>query len=155
METYITESPEETEKLGFALAKKLKGGETIAYRGGLGAGKTCFTRGVAAGLGFKGGVTSPTFALINEYIGGRLPLYHFDMYRVSGWEDLYSTGFFDYLEEGGVVAAEWSENIENALPENTITVSFARLSDTRREIKIEGLKEHLIYCEEKHENISD
>ena len=100
-------------------------------------------------------MASPTFALINEYIGGRLPLYHFDMYRVSGWEDLYSTGFFDYLEEGGVVAAEWSENIENALPENTITVSFARLGDTRREIKIEGLKEHLSYCEEKHENISD
>ena len=103
-------------------------------------GKTCFTRGLAAGLGYKGEVTSPTFALINEYLGGRLPLYHFDMYRVSGWEDLYSTGFFDYLEQGGVIAAEWSENIENALPENTITVTFDRLGDEKREIIISGIE---------------
>lgn len=101
-------------------------------------GKTCFTRGLAKGLGFNGEVTSPTFALINEYIGGRLPLYHFDMYRISGWEDLYSTGFFEYLEEGGVIAAEWSENIENALPQNTVTVSFGRIDDNTREIEISG-----------------
>ncbi len=128
MEKYITSSPEETEELGFKLGKKLRGGEVIAYRGGLGMGKTCFTRGLASGLGYKGEVTSPTFALINEYSGGRLPLYHFDMYRISGWEDLYSTGFFEYLDMGGVIAAEWSENIENALPENTITVSFKAFS---------------------------
>ncbi|HAY96864.1 MAG TPA: tRNA (adenosine(37)-N6)-threonylcarbamoyltransferase complex ATPase subunit type 1 TsaE [Ruminococcaceae bacterium] len=138
MSVYITNSPEETEELGFRLAKNLKGGEVVAFRGGLGMGKTCFTRGLARGLGFKGDVTSPTFALINEYIGGRLPLYHFDMYRISGWEDLYSTGFFDYIEQGGVIAAEWSENIENALPESTVTVTFVRLGDNKREITVNG-----------------
>lgn len=138
MSTYITNSPEETEELGFRLAKSLKGGEVVAFRGGLGMGKTCFTRGLARGLGFKGDVTSPTFALINEYIGGRLPLYHFDMYRISGWEDLYSTGFFDYIEKNGVIAAEWSENIENALPESTVTVTFVRLGDNKREITVNG-----------------
>lgn len=140
MEKYITSSPEETEKLGFKLGKMLHGGEVIAYRGGLGMGKTCFTRGLALGLGYTGEVTSPTFALINEYLGGRLPLYHFDMYRISGWEDLYSTGFFEYLEQGGVIAAEWSENIGNALPENTITVSFKALGDEKREITINGIE---------------
>lgn len=140
MEKYISCSPEETEKIGFSLGSRLRGGEVIAYKGGLGMGKTCFTRGLASGLGYKGEVTSPTFALINEYLGGRLPLYHFDMYRVSGWEDLYSTGFFDYLEQGGVIAAEWSENIENALPENTITVTFDRLGDEKREIIISGIE---------------
>lgn len=138
MSVYITNSPEETEELGFRLAKSLKGGEVVAFRGGLGMGKTCFTRGLARGLGFNGDVTSPTFALINEYIGGRLPLYHFDMYRISGWEDLYSTGFFDYIEQGGVIAAEWSENIENALPESTVTVTFVRLGDNKREITLNG-----------------
>lgn len=138
MSVYITNSPEETEELGLKLAKSLKGGEVVAFRGGLGMGKTCFTRGLARGLGFKGDVTSPTFALINEYIGGRLPLYHFDMYRISGWEDLYSTGFFDYIEKNGVIAAEWSENIENALPESTVTVTFVRLGDNKREITVNG-----------------
>lgn len=138
MSVYITNSPEETEELGLKLAKSLKGGEVVAFRGGLGMGKTCFTRGLARGLGFKGDVTSPTFALINEYIGGRLPLYHFDMYRISGWEDLYSTGFFDYIEQGGVIAAEWSENIENALTESTVTVTFVRLDDNKREVTVNG-----------------
>ncbi len=138
MRKYISNSPEETEELGARLAKKLSGGEVVAFKGGLGMGKTCFTRGLAKGLGFNGEVTSPTFALINEYIGGRLPLYHFDMYRISGWEDLYSTGFFEYLEEGGVIAAEWSENIENALPQSTVTVSFVRIDDNTREIEISG-----------------
>ena len=138
MSVYITNSPEETEELGLKLAKSLTGGEVVAFRGGLGMGKTCFTRGLARGLGFKGDVTSPTFALINEYIGGRLPLYHFDMYRISGWEDLYSTGFFDYIEQGGVIAAEWSENIENALPESTVTVTFVRLDDNKREVTVNG-----------------
>ena len=140
MKKYTTKSPEETESIGFRLAQTLRGGEVIAFRGGLGMGKTCFTRGLARGLGFTGTVTSPTFALINEYSGGRLPLYHFDMYRISGWEDLYSTGFFEYLDMGGVIAAEWSENIENALPENTITVSFKALADEKREITINGIE---------------
>ena len=136
MSEFITNREAETEKLGEKLARHLTGGEVIAFTGDLGAGKTCFTRGLARGLGFKGSVTSPTFAIINEYSGGRLNLYHFDMYRVTGWEDLYSTGFFDYIDEGGVIAAEWSENIENALPENTIFVEFKKLDDNTREITI-------------------
>ena len=136
MEEYITHSPDETEAVGEKLSKALTGGEVIAFKGGLGAGKTCFTRGLARGLGFEGTVTSPTFALINEYVGGRLPLYHFDMYRVSGWEDLYSTGFFDYIEAGGVIAAEWSENIEAALPEDTIFVEITKKDENSRKINI-------------------
>lgn len=133
---FNSDSPEATEKIGEQLADSLSGGEVIAYRGDLGMGKTCFTRGLARGLGYTGEVTSPTFALINEYIGGRLPLYHYDMYRVSGWEDLYSTGFFDYIECGGVIAAEWSENIEGALPENTVYVEFKSLGENSREITV-------------------
>lgn len=143
MEKYYSDSPEKTENLGEALGKQLKGSEVIAFRGGLGMGKTCFTRGLARGLGFTGEVISPTFALINEYVGGRLPLYHFDMYRINSWEDLYSTGFFEYLDSGGVIAAEWSENIENALPENTVTVTFRRIDDNEREITVDGTIEKL------------
>ena len=135
---YISNSPKDTVDLAKRLAETLRGGEVIAFRGGLGMGKTCFVRGLAEGLGFCGDVSSPTFALINEYIGGRLPLYHFDMYRVEDWESLYSTGFFDYLESGGVIAAEWSENIDGALPENTVYVEFERTGDTARTITITG-----------------
>lgn len=141
MEVYFSQCPEETEKIAAMLANELNGGEVIAFRGDLGMGKTCFTRGLAAGLGFSGEVTSPTFALINEYLGGRLPLYHFDMYRISAWEELYSSGFFEYIEEGGVVAAEWSENIENALPENTIYVEIEALSENERKITVYHKKE--------------
>ncbi len=136
MEHYISKSPEDTVSIGKTLGEKIKNGVVIAFKGGLGMGKTCFTRGLALGLGSTDTVTSPTFALINEYLSGRLPLYHFDMYRISGWEDLYSTGFFDYIAEGGVLACEWSENIENALPENTIFVEFTRIDDTTRKITI-------------------
>lgn len=136
MERFISKSPEDTENIGKALGEKINGGVVIAFRGGLGMGKTCFTRGLAKGLGSTDTVTSPTFALINEYLSGRIPLYHFDMYRISGWEDLYSTGFFDYIAEGGVLACEWSENIENALPDNTIFVEFERIDDLTREIII-------------------
>ena len=136
MECFISKSPIDTENIGKALGEKINSGVVIAFVGGLGMGKTCFTRGLAVGLGSTDTVTSPTFALVNEYLSGRLPLYHFDMYRVSGWEDLYSTGFFDSIEEGGVLACEWSENIENALPENTLFVEFERLSDTERKITI-------------------
>lgn len=138
---YISNSAEETEKIAENLAKSLKGGEVIAFLGDLGAGKTCFTRGLARGVGFKGTVTSPTFALVNEYSGGNLPLYHFDMYRVSTWEDLYSTGFFDYLETNGVLAVEWSENIANALNNDTIYVKINKLSENSREIEITGADE--------------
>ena len=136
MEKYISNSREETEKIGTLFADSLKGGEVVAFIGGLGMGKTCFTRGLAKGLGFDGDVTSPTFALINEYLGGRLNLYHFDMYRIESWEDLYSSGFFEYIEENGIVVAEWSENIENALPENTVFVEIKALEDEKREITI-------------------
>lgn len=120
---FITSSPEQTEALAEKLATMLKGGEVIAFTGGMGAGKTAFTRGLAAGLGVSDSVSSPTFALVNEYTG-RIKLIHFDMYRVETWDDLYSTGFFDYLDSGAVLAVEWSENVENALPENCIHVDI-------------------------------
>ena len=100
------------------------GGEVVAFFGTLGMGKTAFVRGMAKGLGIDESVSSPTYALVHEY-EGRINLYHFDMYRVDGWDDLYSTGFFEYLEMGGVVAVEWSENIENALPDDTIFVTIS------------------------------
>lgn len=136
MEKYLSLSPDETERIGEMLGEKLHKGTVIAFRGGLGMGKTCFTRGLAKGLGCTDQVTSPTFALINEYLSGRIPLYHFDMYRISSWEDLYSTSFFEYIDEGSVLACEWSENIESALPDDTIYVEFTRISDSEREIII-------------------
>ena len=136
---YFSNSPQDTEKIAEDFSKELSGGEIIAFTGNLGMGKTCFTRGLAKGLGFIGEVTSPTFALVNEYVGGRLPLYHFDMYRVEGWEDLYSTGYFDYLEMGGVIAAEWSENIEAALEGKVITIEFSRIDDNVRKITVTGV----------------
>ncbi len=138
---YISKNPEDTEDIAARLAATLKGGEVIAFRGGLGMGKTCFVRGLAHGLGFLGEVSSPTFAIINEYNGGRLNLYHFDMYRVENWEGLYSAGFFDYMDMGGVIAAEWSENIEAALPEDTIYIEFERLGDSERKITVVGSEE--------------
>lgn len=140
MKTYYTDSAEQTKKVAEGVAEKLNGGEVIAMKGDLGAGKTCFVSGLAAALGFSGEVTSPTFAIINEYLGGRLNVYHFDMYRVTSWEDLYSTGYFEYLEAGGVVAVEWSENIEAALPEQYITVEILKNADGGREINVEGMK---------------
>ena len=135
-----TTSPRETELLGERLAQQLKGGEVLALFGAMGMGKTAFTRGLAHGLDVQEPVSSPTFALVNEY-AGRLPLYHFDMYRVTSWDDLYSTGFFDYLETGGVLVIEWSENIEEALPENTVKIIFKRGNgENDREIEIEGLE---------------
>lgn len=136
MEKFISDSREKTEEIAVKFAETLNGGEVIAFRGGLGMGKTCFTRGLARGLEFKGDVTSPTFALINEYRGGRLDIFHFDMYRISSWDELYSSGFFEYLEESGVVVTEWSENIENALPVNTVFVEIKLIDSETREILI-------------------
>ena len=139
MKTYKTNSADETKKVAFEIASGFVGGEVIAMKGDLGAGKTCFVSGLADALGFCGEVTSPTFAIINEYLGGRLSVYHFDMYRVASWEDLYSTGYFDYLEAGGVVAVEWSENIEAALPDKYITVEILKNADGSRTINVEGV----------------
>ncbi len=134
---FKTNSPEQTEALGAALGASLQGGEVIAYFGGLGAGKTAFTRGLARGLGISMGVTSPTYTIVNEYSGGRLELFHFDMYRLSSSEDLFDIGWEDYLLRGGVCAVEWSENVADVL-EDAITVRIRKLSEEEREITIEG-----------------
>lgn len=136
MQKFITHSAEETQQIASRLAKSLKGTEIIAMFGGLGAGKTAFTAGLAGELGVEDGVSSPTFALVNEY-SGKFMIYHFDMYRVSTWDDLYSTGFFDYLDNG-ILVIEWSENIEIFIPENRITVSINVIGENDREITIEG-----------------
>lgn len=138
--TVISESTEQTVALGKRMGESISSGGVIAFYGDLGAGKTHFVSGLAEGLGFKGETYSPTFALVNEYVGGKIPLYHFDMYRVNGWEDLYSTGFFDYLDMGGLLAVEWSENIEAALPENTIRITIKTIDQNKREIQIEGVE---------------
>ena len=119
----ITHSPQETEQFGEQLGKRLIGNEVLALRGGMGMGKTALVRGIARGVGSKSEVSSPTFALVHEYTDGKIPLYHFDMYRVASWDDLYSTGFFDYLETG-VLVIEWSENIEEALPPQTVFITL-------------------------------
>lgn len=134
---FITNSPEETEKIGAALGSCLTPGTVIAYRGDLGAGKTAFTRGLARGLGYADAVTSPTYTIVNEYLGGRLPLFHFDMYRLHSADDLWDIGWDDYLERGGVCAVEWSENVADAM-EDAVTVDIAKCGDFSRRITIEG-----------------
>ena len=134
---YITNSPAQTEAVGAALGKNIKSGTVIAYRGDLGAGKTAFTRGLARGLGYTEPVTSPTYTIVNEYLGGRLPLFHFDMYRLKSSDDLWDIGWEDYLERGGVCAVEWSENVEDAM-ENAIYVTIYKTGEESRRIVIEG-----------------
>ena len=134
---FITNTPEETEALGAALGRVLSAGTVIAYRGDLGAGKTAFTRGLARGLGYRDLVTSPTYTIVNEYLGGRLPLFHFDMYRLASAEDLWDIGWEDYLDRGGICAVEWSENVADAM-ENAIVVTIEKLGDDARRITIEG-----------------
>lgn len=139
MQELITESPAETEAFGKRLGKVLGPGSVVALFGEMGAGKTALTRGIAAGLGIPEGVSSPTFALVHQY-DGRLPVYHFDMYRVETWDDLYSTGFFDYLDTGGVIIIEWSENIENVIPENAVRIHLQRgKNENERIISCEGV----------------
>ncbi len=136
---YNSGSPDETEKIAEKIARDLKGGEIIAFTGGLGMGKTCFMRGLMRGLDFTGDVTSPTFSIVNEYRGGRLPVFHFDMYRISNFDDLYTTGFFEYLDENGIIAVEWSENIASVLNyDNIIFVDFKLVNDTSRLITIDN-----------------
>ena len=134
---FLTNSPAETEAIGSALGKILKPGTVIAYRGDLGAGKTAFTRGLARGLGYTGLVTSPTYTIVQEYLGGRLPLFHFDMYRLSCSDELWDIGWEDYLERGGVCAVEWSENVADAM-EDAIIVRIEKLGEDTRRITVEG-----------------
>ena len=137
---YLSHNEQETEALGQRLAAALSPGAVVAYRGGLGMGKTAFTRGLAKGLGYSGRVTSPTFTIVNEYEGGRLPLFHFDMYRLEDDDALFDIGWEDYLDRSGVCAVEWSEQVADALPEDTVYVTIARLpeDDHSRLITIEG-----------------
>lgn len=136
---FISNSPQETEALGAKLAARLTPGAIVAFTGDLGAGKTAFTRGLAQGLGVQERVTSPTFTIVNEYEGGRLPLFHFDMYRLSSSEELFDIGWEDYLARGGVCAVEWSEIIADALEDGIIRVDIRRgKTDTQRIITITG-----------------
>ena len=139
---FLSHSEAETEALGQRLTAVLFPGAVVAYEGGLGMGKTAFTRGLARGLGYNGRVTSPTFAMDNEYEGGRLPLFHFDMYRLDNADALFDIGWEDYLDRGGVCAVEWSEQVTEALPPDTIRVCFARCpeADNWRTITIEGVE---------------
>ena len=134
---YITNSPAETEAIGAALGKILTPGTVIAYRGDLGAGETAFTRGLAKGLGCREIVTSPTYTIVNEYLGGRLPLFHFDMYRLRSSDDLFDIGWEDYLDRGGICAVEWSENVEDAM-EDAICITIEKLGEDSRQITLEG-----------------
>lgn len=137
---YVSHSEEETEALGEKLAQMLAPGSVVAYSGGLGMGKTAFTRGLARGLGYTGRVNSPTFTLVNEYLG-KTPLFHFDVYRLADADGLYDIGWEDYLDRGGICAVEWSENIVDALPKGTIFVSIARCAENEswRTICVEGV----------------
>ena len=140
MQRFVSHSVQDTEKIAAKLAEKLKGGEVIAFTGPMGMGKTAFTRGLVLALGGGDVVSSPTFALVNEY-DARLTVQHFDMYRVDSWDDLYSTGFFDYLGTDCVLVIEWSENVAGALPEDVIAVDIrSGEGDNDRIITIEGWK---------------
>ena len=134
---FETNSPAQTEAIGAALGKIIEPGTVIAYRGDLGAGKTAFTRGLARGLGCTEIVTSPTYTIVNEYLGGRLPLFHFDMYRLGSSDDLFDIGWEDYLDRDGVCAVEWSENVDDAM-EEAIYITIEKLGEDSRRITIEG-----------------
>lgn len=135
---YLSESAADTERIATELAESIEPGDMVALFGGLGVGKTAFCRGFAKGIGYNDEVTSPTFAIVHEYLGGRLNIYHFDMYRIESFDELYSTGYFEYLESGGVVITEWSENIENVLPNKYYRVEMSNPEQNdRRKIEIE------------------
>ena len=137
MQIVITNSEQETEALGARFAEKLPGGTVVAMYGDLGAGKTAFVRGMARGMGLNCRVSSPTFTIVNEYLGQR-ELIHFDMYRLSGAEELFEIGWEDYLARGAVCAVEWSEKVEDAFYGDEMRVTIEKLDDTRRKITIEG-----------------
>ena len=134
---YQTNSPEETEAVGQLIGSRLRPGTIIAFEGDLGAGKTAFTRGLARGLGATDRVTSPTYTIVNEYLGGKMPLFHFDMYRLGSSDDLFDIGWEDYLERGGVCAVEWSENVRDAM-EGALVIRIEKTGETARTITLEG-----------------
>jgi tRNA threonylcarbamoyladenosine biosynthesis protein TsaE len=134
---YLTCGEGETEALGFRLGQRLQPGAVVAFTGDLGAGKTAFTRGLAQGMGIQARVTSPTFTIVNEYEGGRLPLFHFDMYRLNSSDELFDIGWEDYLVRGGVCAVEWSERVDDVLEPDTIRVDIRRgANEDQRRISI-------------------
>lgn len=142
---YISHSPEDTARIAAEVASQLRAGDIILYEGDMGAGKTTFTKGLAAALGITDTVTSPTFALVNEYTEGRLPLFHFDLYRIDSYDDLYAIGFLDYLDRGGIIAAEWSENIEGLEQElagdssrTILRIRIEKSGENERRIKVSG-----------------
>ncbi len=135
---FTAKGPQETIAFAEKIGGLLKKGDVIAYTGGLGAGKTTFTRGLAIGMGLGDNVTSPTFSIVNEYRGKNISLYHFDMYRIMGADELETTGFYDYPLEESVFAIEWSENIADELPKNTIYINIERIDDETRIITIKG-----------------
>ncbi len=138
---WITHSPAETEALGARLAEALDAGRVVAFTGDLGAGKTAFVSGMARALGVEDRVTSPTFTIVNEYEGGRLPLFHFDMYRLGDADELFHIGWEDYLARGGICAVEWSENVAEAIEPDAVRVSIVRGDgDSDRMITIEGVE---------------
>ncbi len=139
MKEYITNSVEETIAAAEEVAARLSAGDIILYEGDMGAGKTHFTKGIAKYLGIDDEITSPTFALVNEYYGS-VPLFHFDLYRIESYDDLYAIGFFDYLDRGGIMAAEWSENISELKAElgEVVSVCIEKLSETGRKITVSG-----------------
>ncbi len=142
---YVSRSPEETARISAELACGLKSGDIILYEGDMGAGKTTFTKGIAVALGITDPVTSPTFALVNEYPQGRIPLFHFDLYRIDSYDDLYAVGFFDYLDREGIIAAEWSENIPGLEQElsrdnsrRVINIRIEKSGESERRILVSG-----------------
>ena len=125
----ISHSTLETEKIAAEFARYIKSGDCIAFVGGMGMGKTAFVRGLAVGMKLKDEVCSPTFSLVNEYRSDDTTLYHFDMYRITDGDDLYSIGYDDYIESDAIVIVEWSENIEDFIPDDALTVTISRQSD--------------------------
>lgn len=133
---FVSTSYEDTVKKAASFAKKCEKGTVIGFLGGLGMGKTAFTSGFVKGLGIDADVSSPTFAICNEYIGDNDKVYHFDMYRIDSWDDLYSTGFFDFLETDAYIIAEWSENIFGALPDDAVIIEIEKLGENERHFVI-------------------
>lgn len=136
---FVSKSEQETRDLAHQIAEKLDPGDVILFSGEMGAGKTAFTKGLAEFFGTDEEVSSPTFALVHEY-PGKVPIFHFDLYRISGFDDLYAVGFFDYLDRGGIIVVEWSENVpdlESEL-ENVVRISIKKLSENERGFTILG-----------------